>query len=34
MFADEGTLTKFKLTNSVPTTTGAIIATYGQADAS
>jgi dihydrofolate reductase len=34
MFADESTLTKFTLTNSVPTTTGAIIATYSQADAS
>ena len=28
MFGDDGTLTKFKLTESVPTTTGVIIATY------
>ena len=34
MFADQSALTKFKLTNSVPTTTGVIIANYSQADAS
>jgi dihydrofolate reductase len=34
MFAEESALTKFELTNSVPTTTGCIIATYRQADES
>ena len=28
MFADDGTMAKFRLVNSVPTTTGVIIATY------
>jgi dihydrofolate reductase len=31
MFADDGTMSKFRLTESVPTTTGVIIATYERA---
>jgi hypothetical protein len=31
MFGDDGTLAKFTLTESVPTTTGVIIATYERA---
>jgi len=34
MFADDGALTRFTLTDSVPTTTGVIIASYRQVDAS